>query len=66
MGHALPVSYARPTGWLVDLVTLKERGFRLLTMTSNREAWAPLEAMTAERDERIAVLVGRRRFGTGR
>jgi tRNA G18 (ribose-2'-O)-methylase SpoU len=58
MGHALLVPYARATDWPVDLVTLKERGFRLLAMTPHREARELPEAMTAVRDERIAVLVG--------
>jgi len=58
MGHVLLVPYARATDWPADLVTLKERGFRLLAMTPHREARELPEAMTAVRDERIAVLVG--------
>jgi tRNA G18 (ribose-2'-O)-methylase SpoU len=58
MGHALLVPYARATDWPADLVTLKECGFRLLAMTPHREARELPEAMTAVRDERIAVLVG--------
>ena len=58
MGHALLVPYARATDWPADLVTLKERGFRLLAMTPHREARELPEAMTAVCDERIAVLVG--------
>ena len=58
MGHALLVPYARSADWPADLVTLKERGFRLLAMTPHREARALPEAMAAVRDERIAVLVG--------
>ncbi|MGO9156470.1 TrmH family RNA methyltransferase [Mycobacterium sp.] len=58
MGHALLVPYARAADWPADLVTLKERGFRLLAMTPHREARALPEAMAAVRDERIAVLVG--------
>ena len=58
MGHALLVPYARATDWPADLVTLKERGFRLLAMTPHREARALPEAMAAVRDERVAVLVG--------
>ncbi|MGA9677812.1 MAG: RNA methyltransferase [Mycobacterium sp.] len=58
MGHALLVPYARATDWPADLVTLKERGFRVLAMTPHREARELPEAMTAVRDERIAVLVG--------
>jgi tRNA G18 (ribose-2'-O)-methylase SpoU len=58
MGHALLVPYARAVDWPADLVTLKERGFRLLAMTPHREARGLPEAMAAVRDERIAVLVG--------
>jgi tRNA G18 (ribose-2'-O)-methylase SpoU len=58
MGHALLVPYARSADWPADLVTLTERGFRLLAMTPHPEARALSEAMTAVRDERIAVLVG--------
>ena len=58
MGHALLVPYARSADWPADLVTLTERGFRLLAMTPHREARTLSEAMSAVRDERIAVLVG--------
>jgi tRNA G18 (ribose-2'-O)-methylase SpoU len=58
MGHALLVPYARATDWPADLVTLKERGFRLLAMTPHREARPLPEAMAAVCDEPIAVLVG--------
>ena len=52
------VPYARAVDWPADLVTLKERGFRLLAMTPHREARGLPEAMAAVRDDRIAVLVG--------
>jgi tRNA G18 (ribose-2'-O)-methylase SpoU len=58
MGHALLVPYARATNWPTDLMTLKERGFRLLAMTPQSQACALAEAMAAARDERIALLVG--------
>jgi tRNA G18 (ribose-2'-O)-methylase SpoU len=58
MGHALLVPYARAANWPADLMTLKERGFRLLAMTPQSEACALAEAMAAARDERVAVLVG--------
>jgi tRNA G18 (ribose-2'-O)-methylase SpoU len=58
MGHALLVPNARATEWPADLVTLKERGFRLLAMTPHRDARALPEAMAAVRDERVAVLAG--------
>jgi tRNA G18 (ribose-2'-O)-methylase SpoU len=37
---------------------LKENGFRLLAMTPEGNACALAEAMTAARDERVAVVVG--------
>jgi tRNA G18 (ribose-2'-O)-methylase SpoU len=58
MGHALLVPYARATDWPTDLVTLKERGFRLLAMTPHSHACVLAEAMAAVRDDRVAVLVG--------
>jgi tRNA G18 (ribose-2'-O)-methylase SpoU len=58
MGHALLVPYARATNWPADLMTLKERGFRLLAMTPHSQACALAEAMAAARDDPIAVLVG--------
>ena len=58
MGHALLVPYARATNWPTDLMTLKERGFRLLAMTPHSQACALAEAMAAARDDRVAVLVG--------
>jgi tRNA G18 (ribose-2'-O)-methylase SpoU len=58
MGHALLVPYARAADWPGDLVTLKESGFRLVAMTPQAEACALPEAMTALRDQRIALLVG--------
>ena len=58
MGHALLVPFARATDWPGDLVMLKESGFRLLAMTPHGEARALPEAMTAARDQRVAVLVG--------
>ena len=58
MGHALLVPYAGATAWPADLMTLRERGFRLLAMTPHREARPLPEAMDAVRDEPIAVLVG--------
>jgi tRNA G18 (ribose-2'-O)-methylase SpoU len=58
MGHALLVPFARATNWPGDLVMLQESGFRLLAMTPLGEACALPEAMTAARDQRVAVLVG--------
>ncbi|OBC01345.1 RNA methyltransferase [Mycobacterium sp. 852002-40037_SCH5390672] len=58
MGHALLVPYARATCWPDELATLRENGFRLLAMTPQGTACALPEAMTAARDERVAVLVG--------
>ncbi|BBY41046.1 putative tRNA/rRNA methyltransferase [Mycobacterium mantenii] len=58
MGHALLVPYAHATRWPAELATLRENGFRLLAMTPQGAACALPEAMTAARDERVAVLVG--------
>ncbi|WP_082951571.1 RNA methyltransferase [Mycobacterium sp. 852002-51057_SCH5723018] len=58
MGHALLVPYARTSNWPADLITLKDKGFRLLAMTPHRDGCTLAEAMVAARDERIAVLVG--------
>jgi len=58
MGHALLVPYAHAACWPGDLATLRENGFRLLAMTPQGTACALPEAMTAARDERVAVLVG--------
>jgi tRNA G18 (ribose-2'-O)-methylase SpoU len=58
MGHALLVPYARAADWPGDLVMLKESGFRLVALTPQAEARALPEAMTALRDQRIALLVG--------
>ncbi len=58
MGHALLVPYARATNWPVDLVMLKENGFRLFAMTPHGEARVLAEAMEDARDEPVAVLVG--------
>ncbi|HEU4360706.1 MAG TPA: RNA methyltransferase [Mycobacterium sp.] len=58
MGHALLVPYAHAANWPADLVTLRQRGFRLLAMTPDPQA-CPLPAAMAEvRDEPVAVLVG--------
>jgi tRNA G18 (ribose-2'-O)-methylase SpoU len=58
MGHALLVPYARAADWPGDLVMLKESGFRLMALTPQADACALPEAMTALRDQRIALLVG--------
>jgi tRNA G18 (ribose-2'-O)-methylase SpoU len=58
MGHALLVPYARAADWPADLKTLQQMGFRLLAMTPSPDAASLPEAMTAVRDERVAVLVG--------
>jgi tRNA G18 (ribose-2'-O)-methylase SpoU len=58
MGHALLVPYARSTYWPADLKILRENGFRLMAMTPRGTACALPQAMTAARDERVAVLVG--------
>jgi tRNA G18 (ribose-2'-O)-methylase SpoU len=58
MGHALLVPYARTTDWPSELNTLHQLGFRLLAMTPGSDAATLPAAMTAVRDERVAILVG--------
>lgn len=58
MGHALLVPYARAAEWPGDLMTLQERGFRLLAMTPQGDARSLPEAMAAVRDDPVAFLVG--------
>jgi tRNA G18 (ribose-2'-O)-methylase SpoU len=58
MGHALLVPYAHATNWPADLVSLREKRFRLLAMTPDTRAQPLPAAMAAVRDERVAVLVG--------
>lgn len=58
MGHALLVPYAHANNWPNDLDVLRQRGFRLLAMTPNRDAVMLPAAMASVRDERVAVLVG--------
>ena len=58
MGHALLVPFARATCWPADLKRLQDNGFRLMAMTPQGTACALPDAMTAARDERVAVLVG--------
>lgn len=58
MGHALLVPFARATRWPADLKRLQDNGFRLMAMTPQGTACALPDAMTAARDERVAVLVG--------
>jgi tRNA G18 (ribose-2'-O)-methylase SpoU len=58
MGHALLVPFARATRWPADLKELRHKGFRLMAMTPQGAACDLPGAMTAARDERVAVLVG--------
>lgn len=58
MGHALLVPYARATDWPSELKTMRQKGFRLLAMTPDRDATALPEAMSATRDQPVAVLLG--------
>ncbi|HEX5255945.1 MAG TPA: RNA methyltransferase [Mycobacterium sp.] len=58
MGHALLVPFARATFWPAALKILQHNGFRLMAMTPQGTACALPDAMTAARDERVAVLVG--------
>jgi tRNA G18 (ribose-2'-O)-methylase SpoU len=58
MGHALLVPFAKASDWPLDLVTLKQSGFRLLAMTPHGDARPLAEAMSTVRDHRVAILVG--------
>jgi tRNA G18 (ribose-2'-O)-methylase SpoU len=58
MGHALLVPFARAANWPDDLKALQQNGFRLLAMTPGADSLALPTAMTAVRDERVAILVG--------
>ncbi len=58
MGHALLVPYAWATAWPADLTVLRDRGFRLLAMTPDRDAPMLSDAMATAVDDRVAILVG--------
>jgi tRNA G18 (ribose-2'-O)-methylase SpoU len=58
MGHALLVPYAWATVWPADLTILRDKGFRLLAMTPDRDAPSLSEAMATVGDDRVAILVG--------
>ncbi|HEX2284964.1 MAG TPA: RNA methyltransferase [Mycobacterium sp.] len=58
MGHVLLVPYAWAQSWPADLAILRDNGFRLLAMTPDPAAQTLAEAMTAVRDEKVAILVG--------
>ncbi|MCV7258440.1 TrmH family RNA methyltransferase [Mycobacterium shimoidei] len=58
MGHALLVPYARATDWPNELKTMRQKGFRLLAMTPDRDATPLPMAMATVRDQPVAVLLG--------
>ena len=58
MGHALLVPYAQADAWPGDLELLRDRGFRLLAMTPERDAATLAEAMASVYDDKVAILVG--------
>jgi tRNA G18 (ribose-2'-O)-methylase SpoU len=58
MGHALLVPFARAADWPNDLKALQQNGFRLLAMTPDSDSITLPTAMTAVREERVAILVG--------
>jgi tRNA G18 (ribose-2'-O)-methylase SpoU len=58
MGHALLVPYAWATDWPRDLDILRDKDFRLLAMTPDPVAHTLAHAMTAVRDDKVAILVG--------
>jgi tRNA G18 (ribose-2'-O)-methylase SpoU len=58
MGHALLVPFAKADSWPGDLKTLRDNGFRLLSMTPDAGAQSLAEAVPALADQRVAILVG--------
>jgi tRNA G18 (ribose-2'-O)-methylase SpoU len=58
MGHALLVPYAWAPAWPDELAALREKGFRLLSMTPNPAARTLADAMADLTDDRVAMLVG--------
>lgn len=58
MGHALLVPYARATDWPGELLTLRQRGFRLLAMTPDPAACPLPTAIGQVGAGPVAVLVG--------
>lgn len=58
MGHALLVPFARATSWPEDLMTMRDKGFRLLAMTPDPAAETLASAVPRLRGEKLAILVG--------
>jgi tRNA G18 (ribose-2'-O)-methylase SpoU len=58
MGHALLVPYAWAPEWPDELATLRDKGFRLLSMTPDPAARTLADAMADLTDDRVAMLVG--------
>ena len=58
MGHALLVPYAWAPEWPDELAALRDKGFRLLSMTPNPAARTLADAMADLTDDRVAMLVG--------
>jgi tRNA G18 (ribose-2'-O)-methylase SpoU len=58
MGHALLVPFAKADSWPGDLKTLRDNGFRLLSMTPDAGAQSLAEAVPALAGQRVAILVG--------
>lgn len=58
MGHALLVPYAWAPAWPDELASLRDKGFRLLSMTPNPAARTLAAAMADLTDDRVAMLVG--------
>jgi tRNA G18 (ribose-2'-O)-methylase SpoU len=58
MGHALLVPFAKADSWPGDLKTLRDNGFRLLSMTPDAGAQSLAQAVPALAGQRVAILVG--------
>jgi tRNA G18 (ribose-2'-O)-methylase SpoU len=58
MGYALLVPFAQAEAWPADLKLLRDKGFRLLAMTPDRDATTLEDSMASARDEKVAILVG--------
>jgi tRNA G18 (ribose-2'-O)-methylase SpoU len=58
MGHALLVPFAKAENWPADLNILRDRGFRLVSMTPDGQALPLAQAFPELAEQRVAILVG--------
>ena len=58
MGHALLVPFAKAQSWPADLNVLRDKGFRLISMTPDPQALPLAQALPPLADQRVAMLVG--------